>query len=159
MIPLLLFVFWISPKTLGKQFVVYQSWPSYDAQVEQSPHNQFCQRISDHLLQSAFFQKQLSFKDSHGGLLLCFGVILTDPWFITCDVFLQHFFTLCQIVRNPTRRNLFLQPGVHAILNVYRWKKYPRMPISHGMSHDDLALSVLAPHQCSLTQWLFLDDL
>ena len=33
------------------------------------------------------------------------------------------------------------------------------MPLSHGLSHDDLALSVPARHQCSLTQRLFLDEL
>ena len=48
---------------------------------------------------------------------------------------------------------------VHAILNVCWWKNCPRMPLSHGMSHDDLALSVHARHQCSLAQWLFLQDL
>ena len=35
----------------------------------------------------------------------------------------------------------------------------PRMPLSHGMSHDDLALSLHERHQCSMAQRLFLEDL
>ena len=40
----------------------------------------------------------------------------------------------------------FLRPGVHAILHVYWWKKCSRMPLSHGMSHDDPVLWVHARH-------------
>ena len=38
------------------------------------------------------------------------------------------------------------------------WKKCLRMPLSHAMSHDDLAISVHARHQCSPKQRLFLDN-
>jgi len=38
------------------------------------------------------------------------------------------------------------------LINVF-W----RMPLSQGVTHDDLALSVHARHQCSLAQWLFLN--
>ena len=53
----------------------------------------------------------------------------------------------------------FLRPGVHAISNVCWWKKCPGMPLSYCMSHDDLALSVHARHQCSLAERLLLEDL
>ena len=53
----------------------------------------------------------------------------------------------------------FLRPGVHALLNVCCWKKCPRMPLSHGTLHKNLALSVLARHQCFLVKRLFLEDL
>ena len=53
----------------------------------------------------------------------------------------------------------FLRPDVHAILNVCWWKQWPRMSLSHDMSHDDLALWVHARHHCSLPQRPFFDDL
>ena len=92
----------------------------------------FVEETGNHLLGSAFSANNfrwiwLGFKESHGGLLLCSELIRTGPWFVTCDelindflgiaiVFFQHFFTPidtkllssdCQIVRAPTRTNLF----------------------------------------------------
>ena len=61
-----------------------------------------------------------------------------DPWFVICDfsstaiLFFHHFFTQtdtnlflsdCQVVRVPTRINLFLHEGFYAMLNVCWWKK------------------------------------
>ena len=94
MICLLLFVFRMSPKVLGKQIVVYQS-----------------------------------------ELTVIFE-------------------SLSNCARSDETKSL-LRPGVHAKLNVCWCKKCPRMPLSHGMSHDDLELSVYARHKCSLTPRLF----
>ena len=90
----------------------------------------FADETGDHLLRSDFSTNNfrwiwLGFKDSPRGLLLCFGLIPTVPWFVTCDdlindfwgtasIFQTFFYTnrhepclsVCQIVRNP-RRNLF----------------------------------------------------
>ena len=46
----------------------------------------------------------------------------------------------------------FLRPGVHAVAKVSWWEKCQRIALSHGMSHGDIILSVLARHQCSLAQ-------
>ena len=120
-----LLFFWNSPKTLGKQIVVYHSelpvlwcssgtvatWP-----VLQKTQVTFCFEV---LLSNKFRWIWLGFKDPHGGLLLCFGLIRKCPLFVMCDdlinvfwgtafVFFQHFFTpidtnlfliVCQIVR------------------------------------------------------------
>ena len=80
MIRPLLYVFWISPKSLGKQIVMCHSelivlrWSS---------------GTGDHLLRQAsstnnFRWIWLGCEDPHGGLLLCFGLIRADPWFVIC---------------------------------------------------------------------------
>ena len=132
----------------------------------------FAEKTGHHLLRSDFSTNNFRWKDPHGGLLLCCGLIRTYDlinffWGIAIVLF-QHFF-------RPINRNLlferlsncaasnenqsFLRPAIHAILNISCCKKCPSMPLSHGMSHDDVALSVHARHQCSLTQRLFLDKL
>ena len=84
-IRLLLFVFQISPKKL---WCTTQDWPSYVAEVEQSPHDQFYRRNKRPFSSKRFFHKQLSlewldFENLHGGLLFCFGIKRIDLWFVT----------------------------------------------------------------------------
>ena len=103
----------------------------------------------------------LVFEDPYDGLLFCFGVICIDPRFVTCDNFINVFWSTA-IVFFPTflytnrhepfyellsncaasnENKSFLRSGVHAILNVCWWKKWPRMPLSHGMCHDIIVIS------------------
>ena len=90
----------------------------------------FAEETGDNLLQSAFSANNfrwiwLVFEDPHGGLLFCFGLIRIDTWFVKwCykrflkqrdRIFLTFLYTNrhepflsgCQIMRNPTRTNLF----------------------------------------------------
>ena len=132
MIRLLLFVFRISTKNLGKQ-----NWPSYNAQVGQLRHDQFF----------GLFSK------THTVDCCCFGLICIDPWFVTCDDLInvfwsttivfsnisyanwrEHFFERLSNCAGSNENKSFLRPGGHAILNVCWWKKCPRMPLSHGRS-------------------------
>ena len=102
-----------------------------------------------------------AFEGPHGGLLFCFRLIRIDPWFVTYDdlwnVF-QHFFTPidkhlflsdCQIVRDPTRINLF-----YGQVFMQYW-----MYAVGGNAQECFYLTVCHMHQCSLTQRLFLQDL
>ena len=146
MIRLFLFVFRTTAKTLGKQIVVYPlridglclsgavaTWP-----VLQKKHS-----LRSDFSTNSFRWICLGFKDPHGGLLLCFGLIHKDPWFVTCDnllnvfwgtaiVFFKHFFTpidnnlFFERLSNCAGSNenkSFLRPAVHAVLNVCWWKK------------------------------------
>ena len=121
---LFLFVFQICPKTkwtncgvpLRIDRATMLKWNS-------RPMTSFAEETGHHLLRSDFFTNNfrwiwLGFKDRHGELLFYFELILTDPWFLSCDdllnvfwgtaiIFFQHFFTLigtniflsdCQIV-------------------------------------------------------------
>ena len=109
----------------------------------------FADETGDHLLRGASSTNNFRciwvvFKDPHGRLLFCFGLIRTDPWFVTCDdlinvfwssaiVIFQRFLTpmdtnrpidqsttlfwaICKL--SGLQREIFLRPGVHAILNV-----------------------------------------
>jgi len=109
----------------------------------------------------------LVFEDPHCRLLFCFGIISIVPRFVTRDDLrsfetLRLYFSkfLCSNPHEPSFEQLsncarsneikpLLLPGVYALSNVCWWKKRPRMPPSHSVSHDDLALSVYALHQCS----------
>ena len=115
------------------------------------------------------------FHDPHGGLFLCFGLIpyamkkIYSRWiphnlrntrkkhrdriFPTFLYTNRHdaFFECFSNCAESNENKSFSSPGVHAILNVCWWKKCPRMPLSHDMSHGDLALSIHARHQCFLT--------
>ena len=141
-----------------------------DAQAELSPHDQFCRRNSRPSASKCFFHKQLSLdltwaQVTHGGLLLCFGLIRTDSWFVSCDdlinvfsssaiVFFQHFFTPidtnlflsdCQIVRNTTRINIFYG---HVLMQYRMYAIGRNAQECLYLTVDDFALSV---HQCCLT--------
>ena len=69
----------------------------------------------------------------------------------------EPFLSDCQIVPDPTRTNLFYG-RMFMQYWIFWWKKCPRMSLSHGMSHDDLALSVNSLHRISLAQRLILED-
>ena len=113
-IRLLLFVFQISPKKL---WCTTQDWPSYVAEVEQSPHDQFYRRNRRPFSSKRFFHKQLSlewldFENLHGGLLFCFGLIRIGPWFVTCDDLINVFWSIAiafvQHLFAPIDTSLFL---------------------------------------------------
>ena len=143
--------------------------------MEQSPHDQFCRRNRRPSASKCFFNKQLSLdlgwvQRPYAGLLLCFGLIRTNPWFVTCDdlinlssgiaiIFFQHLFipidmnlflSVCEIVRDSTRANLF---RARCSCNI-------ECMLLGEMPNDSLisryvtwrALSVHARHQCSLVQ-------
>ena len=65
------------------------------------------------------------------------------------------FLSDCQIVRDPMSTNLFFTASCSYNIECMLLEECPRMPLSHGMSQDDLALSAHARHQCSLTLWQF----
>ena len=77
MIRLLLLVFRITPKLL---WCTTHNWPCNVAQVEQSPHDQFCRRNRRPSASKCFYHKQLLLdlvvlEGPHGGLLFCFGLM------------------------------------------------------------------------------------
>ena len=78
-----------------------------------------------------------------------------------CNIFLHQssVFERWSNFAGSNENKSFLRPAIHAILNVCCWTTCPRMPLSYGISHDNIALSVHARHQCSLAQWLFLEEL
>ena len=124
------------------------------------------------LLTNNFSRIWLWFEDSHGGQLFCFGLIRINSWFITFDDLISlskdrdrisptffctnwhdSFFDRLSNCVGSNANIWFVRPSV--ISNVCRWEKSVRM----ALSHDDLALSVHARHQCSVAQRLFLDEL
>ena len=136
----------------------------------------FAEKTGDHFLRSAFSTNIFSWiwlvlEGPHGGLWFFFGLICIAPWLVTCYdlmnvfwgnaiVFLQHFYApidkrLFWAIAGFNENQSFLRSVVHAIWNVCCWQKCPRIMLSHGMSHDNLASSVHARHQCSLAQQSF----
>ena len=127
----------------------------------------FAEETGDHLLRSDFI-----FEDPHVGLLFCFGLIRID-WFtmamirhlwITSKQALRYYFANISLHNRhepflerlyEIQREQIIFTPFHAILNVCWWKKCPKMPLSHGMSYDYLAVSVHARHQCSPTHAFF----
>ena len=127
-----------------------------------------------HLPRSAFSTNKfrwiwLVFQGPHGGLLFCFELMRIDPWFVSCDDLINVFWStaivFCNIsIHQSTRgcferlsncaesneNKYFLRSAVHAIFNVCCWKKSPKMPLSRGMSHGDLALSVHSSHSINV---------
>ena len=105
----------------------------------------FAEETGDHLPRSAFCTNNfrciwLVFEDPHGGLLLCFGLIRIDPWFVSCDdllnvfwstaiVFLQHLYAPIDKARNLSsnpRREKF--PN-HPSYSIHSW---------YGLCHSQI---------------------
>ena len=162
-------------ETRPKHGCTTQNWPSYDPQEEQSLHDQFCRRNRPPFASYWFFHKQFSLDLARLRGYTRWTVVLFRAH--THRIMIRHlwrsykrlvrhrhgFFSnisLHQTARterlsNSARSNenkSFLRPSAHAILNICWWKKCSRMALAHVISHDDLALSVQARHQCSLTQ-------
>ena len=78
-------------------------------------------------------------------------ILPTFPYTIRHEPFFERLSNCAGSYENKSS----LLTAVPAILNVCCWKKSPRMPLPHGMSHDDLALWVYARHQCSLAELVF----
>ena len=82
---------------------------------------------------------------------------LINVFWSSAIVFYQNFYatidkSLFWAIARFSENKRFLRPGVQAVSNVCWWQKCPRMALSYGMSHDNLALSAHARHQCSLAQ-------
>ena len=142
-----------------------QNWPSYDAQVERSPHDQFGRRNMQPSASKCFFHEQLLFDLAHlrrpkrRTVINLFWRTAIIFFHISLHQSTQTFFKRLSNCAGSNENKSYLRPGECSMLNVCRRKKFLKMPLSHGMSHDDLTLSVHARHQCSLTQYLFLNDL
>ena len=171
MIRLFLFLFRITPKTLGKQKRIDRSsmWNSRHM-------TSFAEEIGDLLLWSASSTNNFHWiwrwtfvlfrAHTHRSMIRhmwrSYKRILKHR-----DRIFQHFFkpnrqypflSDCQIGRDLTRTNLSTARSWGSI-ECMLVEEMPRMPLSHSMSHDDLVLLVHARHQCSLAQRLFLEDL
>jgi len=135
-----------------------QNWPSIVAQAEQSPQDQCCRRNRRPFASKWFSTNNFRwiwfvFKEPNGRLLFCLG-LLNDFKNTAIDFFHNFFASIhtslflsdCQVVRDRTRTNLFYGQ----VLMQYRMYVNAQGCLSHGMSNDDLALSVQARHQCPL---------
>ena len=78
----------------------------------------FAEKTGHHLHQSDFSTNNfhwiwLGFKDQQGGLLLCFGLIRTDAWFVTFDDLmnglLRHRHRIFSIFLYTNRHDLFFE--------------------------------------------------